>query len=235
MINPAMRTMTQSRKAVRALFRSDLNAVLKDGGIPRFIRSFSYFPHTGSPESDNAQRRQLLESALRVDLLAQEAAAALAAGQAFAGPRRPDYAAAYEREITDLRKCQASVAHAQIRPSLLGPAVKVAFGALGVVSAVAPSSLSKAMSAGLYDALIDTYNEQLREIREAGIAEEYPELRQLLRELRDRDRSVEGEPKVPDLLSLKQRWEERNLSAAEGMAALVKLGSKALFFTAEKM
>lgn len=63
------------------------------------------------------------------------------------------------------------------RPSLLAPALRAGFWALGAAAAAAPRSLSAAVTAGLQDALTDVCNEQLREMREGGLADTAPEVR----------------------------------------------------------
>ena len=52
-------------------------------------------------------------------------------------------------------------------------------------------------SAGaLQEAIAEQYNDHLRELREAGLAEEASQLREVLRDLRDEERAPEGGVKV---------------------------------------
>ena len=64
----------------------------------------------------------------------------------------------------------------RVRPSLLSPALRASFWALGAAAAVAPRPLSAAVAAGMQDALTDVCNEQLRQLREAGLADAAPEV-----------------------------------------------------------
>lgn len=64
----------------------------------------------------------------------------------------------------------------RVRPSLLSPALRAGFWALGAAAAVAPRPLSAAVTAGMQDALTDVCNEQLRQLREAGLADAAPEV-----------------------------------------------------------
>ena len=64
----------------------------------------------------------------------------------------------------------------RVRPSLLSPALRAGFWALGAAAAVAPRPLSAAVAAGMQDALTDVCNEQLRQLREAGLADAAPEV-----------------------------------------------------------
>jgi hypothetical protein len=94
------------------------------------------------------------------------------------------------------------------------------------------SPLSGAIAAGLQDRLTDTFNEQLAELRAAGVAESNNNLRFLLRDLRDQERAPSGAPASPDILKL-QRLQD--LTPAEGVAALVKAGTGLLLEAAKKV
>ena len=50
------------------------------------------------------------------------------------------------------------------------------------------------------EALVEQYTDQLRDIREAGMADEAEEVREALRALRDEDRAPESTVKVNHLL-----------------------------------
>ena len=48
------------------------------------------------------------------------------------------------------------------------------------------------------EALVEQYNDQLRELREAGLTEQAEEVREALRALRDQERAPESSVKVSD-------------------------------------
>ena len=203
--------------------------------IPAFWRGLNNATDHSSDQNDDqatppADFPDLINSTLRVDLLAQQVATALASGRAIAGRHRPDLQALREGESEQLHTIKAAVPHYGVRPSLLGPLAAVAFGAVGVASALAPPRLSAAVAAGIQDALTDTFNEQLRTLRESGAAESCGDIRKLVRDLRDFERAPEGAPQVPDILKL-QRPQE--LTPAEGVAAVVKAGTRLLLNAAK--
>jgi demethoxyubiquinone hydroxylase (CLK1/Coq7/Cat5 family) len=189
---------------------------------------------SGNTSSDDDPQSSLLKSTIRVDLLAQQAATALASGRSLAAHRRPDYSALLEEETEHLQKLKSLAPQYNTRPSALGPLASLAFGALGAASALAPPRLSSAISAGVQDAMTDVFNEQLREMREAGVAESAAaeEVRLVIRELRDQERAPAGAPRVPDILSLRN---PRDITPAEGVAAVIKAGTKILLDAAKKV
>ena len=89
--------------------------------------------------------------------------------------------------------------------------------------------------AGVQDALTDTFNEQLREMRESGTAESAGDVRVLVRELRDQERAPEGAPQAPDLVALASQESARNVSPAEGIAAVTKAGTRLLLNIVKKV
>lgn len=189
---------------------------------------------TGDDQADESldgADAALVQSILRVDLVAQGAAAALFGGRARV-LRGPDAAAYRDDEREQLQRVQTVAPHHRTRPSLLAPLASAAFSLLGAAAAAAPPRLSSAVTAGVQDALTDTYNEQLRELRERGVAEAVPGVRALLRALRDRERAPDGAPRVPDITSLQRPGE---LTAEEGVAAVVKAGTSALLAAAKRL
>lgn len=62
-----------------------------------------------------------------------------------------------------------------------------------VIEAAQPMCLA---AGGLQEALTDVYNDDLRRLREAGVSEAAPEVREAVKACRDEDRSVEGSPQV---------------------------------------
>jgi demethoxyubiquinone hydroxylase (CLK1/Coq7/Cat5 family) len=187
---------------------------------------------SGSTSSDDDSGSNIIQSTIRVDLLAQTAATALASGRALAGHRRPDYAALAEEETELFLKIKSLAPHYRVRPSLLGPLASICFGALGVASSLAPPRLSAAIAAGVSESMTDVFNEQLREMREAGVSESAEDVRLLVRELRDQERAPSGSPRVPDMLSLRS---PKDISAVEGVAAVFKAGTKLLLDAAKKV
>ncbi|KAL4855538.1 5-demethoxyubiquinone hydroxylase [Chlorella vulgaris] len=179
------------------------------------------------PASHPSQSRPVthkkLQQILRTDLAAEEATAALYRGQQAVLGHRPDLAAFQQREEQHAQGLRQLAPGHRARPSLLAPALRAGFWALGAAAAVAPRQLSAAVTAGIHDALTDVCNEQLREMREEGLSEGAPQVRQAVIAIRDEVRDVEGSPLVPDVLAL-QRLKE--LTPPEALAAAVKLGAK---------
>jgi demethoxyubiquinone hydroxylase (CLK1/Coq7/Cat5 family) len=199
------------------------------------IRSFSTkATEEGNNSSDKESQPSIIQSTIRVDLLAQQAATALASGRSLATHHRPDYKALLEEETKHLHKIKSLAPKYNTRPSLLGPLASVAFGALGVASALAPLRMSSAIAAGVQDAMTDAFNEQLREMREAGLADlkSAEKVRLIVRELRDQERAPADAPHVPDIMSLR---DPRNISPIEGVAAVFKAGTKLLLDVAKKV
>lgn len=106
----------------------------------------------------------------------QEAAAALYRGQQQVLGRRPDLAAFQQREEQHAAALRQLAPAHRVRPSLLAPALRAGFWLLGAAAAAAPRPLSAAVAAGLQDALTDTCNEQLRQLREEGLADAAPQV-----------------------------------------------------------
>ncbi len=106
----------------------------------------------------------------------QEATAALYRAQQAVLGRRPDLAAFQLREEQHAADLRLLAPQHRARPSLLAPALHAGFWALGAAAALAPRQLSAAVTAGLHDALIDVCNEQLRELRQEGLAEASPQV-----------------------------------------------------------
>ena len=53
-----------------------------------------------------------------------------------------------------------------------------------------------ACAAATQEALVEQYNDQLRELREAGLTEQAEQVREVLRDLRDEERAPEASVKV---------------------------------------
>jgi demethoxyubiquinone hydroxylase (CLK1/Coq7/Cat5 family) len=141
------------------------------------------------------------------------------------GPR-PDLAAFTAQEANLLSQLQTlAVTNAPLRPSALAPLANIGFAALGAVAAVLPPKPSAAILAGVQSALTDHYNDSLRQLREAGVAESTNDVRAVLRVVRDVERAPEGAPRVPDILALQRLGE---VSVAEGVAGVVAAGTKAM-------
>lgn len=198
---------------------------------------------TTKPEEDN-----IIESTLRVDLLAQQAATSLAHGRALASnAHRPDLSYLSEIESHHLDRVKSLIPEHHVRPSLLNPLVAVAFTALGVVSTLAPSQrLSAAVAAGVQDALTDTFNEQLRDLHAANTTSTATaDVRSVVKELRDQERAPEGAPQAPDILSSftnlapttssDSHHQHQRLTMAEGVAAVVKATTRVFLQAAKKI
>ncbi|GLC44272.1 hypothetical protein PLESTB_000759700 [Pleodorina starrii] len=107
----------------------------------------------------------------------------------------------------------------RVRPSLAQGPLSLACLALGAAAAAAPPRLGLAVVGAVGDALSEHYNEQLRQINEAGAAKEAPDVRQTLRSLRDVPRVPEGAPPAPDLLSVLQEGVAAASGSGGGAAA----------------
>jgi len=186
---------------------------------------------TESEEPSAPPPSHTLDGILRVDLLAQESITALAKGRCFAERDRPDYGAIYQGEAEQLEEIRKAAPELGVRPSLLTPPAKVAFWALGNAIALLPSMVSGAVAAGVQEAVQDTCNEQLRDLREKGVADAVPEVRAFIRKMRDTERAPEGAPKAPDFL----RLSSFEVSPAEGMASIVRFGTRAMLTVAQKV
>lgn len=176
----------------------------------------------------------MVKELLRVDLLAQEVATALAVGRSHAGGARPDLAYEAVAEAQTLGTVRNAVPDLHVRPSSISPVAKAAYWAVGAAAGVLPTRLSGAVVAGVQDGIVDTLNEQLREIRESGLAErgDVTRVRSIIRELRDRERAPEGAPQAPDVTDVRRLQE---LSPAEGVAAIAKFGTKFMLDVARKL
>ena len=62
-------------------------------------------------------------------------------------------------------------------------------------------SVSVTAAGATQEALVEQYTDQLRDIREAGMADEAEEVREALKALRDEDRAPESTVKVNLLIS----------------------------------
>lgn len=195
----------------------------------RGVSNASDHSDASAPPSDVPE---VVEATIRVDLLAQQAAYALASGRALAGRRRPDLQMIREEEAEHLGRVKDLAPRYGVRPSLLGPLVAAGFAAIGAASAAAPPRLAAAAAAGISDALTDTFNEQLRAMHEAGVAEGAAEVRALVRGLRDQERAPAGAPSAPDITALRN---PRALTPAEGVAAVFKAGTRLLLDAAKKV
>lgn len=193
---------------------------------PSTTRSSSAF----TPRSEDTH---LLSKMLRSDLAAEMAAVGLFTGRRFvAAGNRPDLDYFKDQENGHLRQLQSLMPAYRARPSLLGPVAAAAGFSLGAAAGLLPTKLSHAITGAAQEALVEQYNDQLRELREAGLSETAEEVRDALRALRDEERAPESSVKVPDIMSL-QRPQE--LTVEEGVAAVVKFGLGNLFSLAAKV
>lgn len=194
--------------------------------------------------------KKAIEAILRRSLLAEEASQAL-----FEGMRRvkavsagltgfglkcndPSIAAIADDEENRLRSVQRVASDNRIRPSVLSPAVKFAFGILGVGVACAPGLIgTKIVTSGLQEAIIESANGDLRRLLEMNIIDSVPEVRNELRMIRDGGRIFEGAPKVPDLISflISDRRQLNGLSAPEALSMLVKFATESILHTSETL
>lgn len=111
------------------------------------------------------------------------------------------------------------------RPSALSPLAILTTFTLGAATALLPRTASAAVLAGVQSALEHQYNENLRQLHEAGLATQASALRTAIREARDTERVPEGAPeKVPDLVDMAMNKKVSEVSVDEGIAAVVGFG-----------
>ncbi|KAL3158135.1 hypothetical protein ABBQ32_011731 [Trebouxia sp. C0010 RCD-2024] len=190
--------------------------------------SGSNMPFT--PRSDDIK---LLGKMLRSDLAAEMAAVGLFKGRRLVSPgNRPDLDFFKDQEKGHLQQLQSLMPTYRARPSLLGPLAAAAGFSLGAAAGVLPTRFAHAITAATQEALVEQYNDQLRELREAGLTEQAEEVREALRALRDEERAPEASVQVPDIMSLQS---PQDLKLEEGVAAVVKFGLGNLFSIAAKV
>lgn len=183
-----------------------------------------------TPRSESTR---LIGKMLRSDLAAEMAAVSLFKGRsALSARNRPDIQYFKDREKALVTQLQSLMPTYRARPSLVGPVASAAGFALGAAASILPQKLSHAITGATQEALVEQYTDQLRDIREAGIADEAEEVREALRALRDEDRAPESTVKVPDIMSLQR---PQDLTLEEGVAAVVKFGLGNLFNLAAKL
>ncbi|KAL0055011.1 hypothetical protein WJX82_005741 [Trebouxia sp. C0006] len=170
---------------------------------------------------------------LRSDLAAEMAAVGLFKGRRLvAAGNRPDLDYFKDQEKGHLQQLKSLMPGYRARPSLLGPVAAAAGLSLGAAAGLLPTKLSHAITGATQEALVEQYNDQLRELREAGLSEQAEEVREALRALRDEERAPESSVKVPDIMSLQR---PQDLTLEEGVAAVVKFGLGNLFSLAAKV
>ncbi|DBA84226.1 TPA: hypothetical protein ACH3X2_006291 [Trebouxia sp. C0005] len=185
---------------------------------------------TFTPRTEDTK---LLGRFLRSDLAAEMAAVGLFKGRRLvAAGNRPDLDYFKDQEKGHLQQLQSLMPGYRARPSLLGPVAAAAGLSLGAAAGLLPTKLSHAITGATQEALVEQYNDQLRELREAGLSEQAEEVREALRALRDEERAPESSVKVPDIMSLQR---PQDLTLEEGVAAVVKFGLGNLFSLAAKV
>lgn len=202
---------------------------------------------------DESVEKALVESVLRVSLLAQEAVEALAWGisksSSLARPSslvsspsqgytsRPDVAAVYDRESETLKEIKKVSALHSIRPSIMSPATKFAFRAVGLGAGCTPRLIgAKIVASGMNEAVAEVANENIRQLTESRCIDSVHEVRDELKRLRDQDRTFEGSPKVPDVVSIISNLHQaREYTMAETAAMVVKFGTKLLLHVSKSV
>ena len=169
----------------------------------------------------------MLDSMLRVDVVAQQARAAFSSGRSCLAGKRPDLRFQEEMDCEKVEQARELMSKYNVRPSLGGPIVSTSFGVLGLLSNVLPRAAASAVEAGFEDAFVETFNEHLRNVRESGFAEKAVEVRQLIRELRDRESYAFREDRQGfHLKSLLEILQSQSVTPMEGIAALSKSATK---------
>lgn len=203
-----------------------------------YIHLHNYNTQPEEPMSSDAGTRgdelvnTTIRSIVRVDLVSAEAALAFFKGLGHMNPNRVDIRNMVEREESFAKETRKQLPKEGARPSLLGPITQTGFGLTGFATSLLPSRIRDSVISGMNEAMEEIYIEQLRMIREAGIADKKEELRSLIRRLRDHDRVPEGAPKVPDITTLRDL---SSFSEDQGLSFIVKQGTKAILGLAEKI
>eukprot|EP00889_Picochlorum_renovo_P002691 jgi/Picre1/29721/NNA_005104.t1 len=191
------------RTALRGLCWRELNSTLvEQSNSTRERIASSYFSTTSSNHGTDS--KDMIDACLRVDHVSVQAVASFFKGMAMTRRHAPDIQSALEVE-QQLKENVSDLMHASSsRPSLLQPVTQACFGAAGLlVGATARATERDSVVAGIYDALVDVYTDQLREIRESGSKDD-TKIRVLLRKLRDVHESSlpDGTLPIPDVVSL---------------------------------
>ncbi|KAK9827415.1 hypothetical protein WJX74_000697 [Apatococcus lobatus] len=183
-------------------------------------------------QARSSRDRSLLESCIRASLASESLAIKLFEGQRRISRQRPDLKLLQEQEQEHLAQLKRLAPEHRARPSLLAPMLSALGSALGVAAAAAPKELHGAITGGAQEALTEHYNDQLRDLRAAGLAEEAGEFRDVLRQMRDGERAPLNHAQVPDIMALRNM---EHLSVSEGVAGVVKYSVKGLLGLAYKV
>ncbi|KAG2429605.1 hypothetical protein HXX76_010838 [Chlamydomonas incerta] len=165
------------------------------------------YGHESNSQEQGGQldRDRALQRVLRSSNAAELAAVHFFSGAAAVLPRaRPDAAFFAEQEQGAAEEVRRLLPRYRVRPSLAQGPLSLASFALGAAAAAAPPGLRLAIAGAVGDALTEHYNEQLRQLNDAGAAAQAPDVRRALRSLRDLPRAPEGAPPAPDLVSVIQ-------------------------------
>lgn len=183
------------------------------------------------------KRDQAVRWAARRGETAAALASGFADGQVAAAGARIDLATRARREAGHVRALAAAADGLDARPSALGAAVRVGAWAFGAAAALAPGPAARAIRAGVDAAVRDATVESLRDVIEAERRDEderfeagldesaEPEsageaaAKAALRAARDEPRRADGDPDVPDVMSVHLHGSVR---VEEGAAAAVK-------------
>ncbi|MEW5302072.1 MAG: hypothetical protein WDW36_004882 [Sanguina aurantia] len=214
-----------------------------------FVKQGRAFSSTASA-SDKEQQQLLLRRVLRETHAAEVAAVQFFQAQATVRHGAVDAlhfrdqevdrlkvgAVAIRRPDSDVRlDVEKLVPKYQSRPSILLGVMGVAGATLGALSAAAPRRIGMAVTGAVQDALTEHFEDQLRSLREGGVAASVPDVRTVLRKLRDAERAPHGAPVPPDLITLQQvkRFEDIGVEGAVGAA--VKAATTQLLALSQKL
>jgi demethoxyubiquinone hydroxylase (CLK1/Coq7/Cat5 family) len=175
-------------------------------------------------------QRRMLDSMLRVDVVVQQARSAFSAGRFCLEGKRPDVQ--YQEELNRHKVEMATelMCKYNARPSLGGPVAAASFGLLGLMSNALPRAAASAVEAGFEEAFLETFNDQLRSVRESGVAEKLGDVRQLIRHLREH-KLEEGAP----LKNLFEILQSQSMTPMEGIAAVSKGATKFMLTVVNKV
>lgn len=206
--------------------RAELARLLVD----KSARPVAFTPHClnsnclnnnySSKSSQDSAAEDTVGSVLRRSQLSESFATQFFVAQSRIFRKRPDLRFYSDCEREQLQKIEQLIPRHGVRPSLLVSAAKAVGAALGVAAAAAPRSITMAIAGAVQEGLVEQYNQSLREIHEQGVADQAPDVREALRELRAIERAPDGSPAVPDVLTMQriERLEDVGLQGLVGVA-----------------
>ena len=157
-----------------------------------------------STDDDSHQQQQSRESIVRVHQLSSIACVAFFNGATATthnsrGEQQtpPDLQAWKSKEEDILDRVNTSMVSDSVRPSALQSWVRLTFGLAGLLS---PPSVRRSILGGMYDGMLDTYTDQLRELHENE--SKMDDVKSMIKTLRNEREELLPDNTSPALLEL---------------------------------